>query len=247
MERIGEDYTVKIEQTKINSEYGVKSKRLKRKEFLFGLLTTFLLLGLFVSPVAAKVTELQISPFNPAIGETVTVKGKASPGESLTGKVSINQRAPVSGGRYRLAVISIKIPSGMNSFTVTASGVKNLHIKVGPINLQSQASKGGTATITVTHVPSLTYNIVFDGDARSKSAVNLVISASKTLKADSNGKFKFSVDTASMPAGVYTVSVGNKVSIVQLGPKGHGSGNNNWNLGESLTALLSWLKQLGSK
>ncbi len=237
---------MKIALTNVNSEYGVKSVGFKRKELLFCLLTTFLLFYLLISPVAAKVTELKISPLNPAVGDTVKVTGKASPGESLTAHVSLYQRAPVSGGRYRLAVNGIKVPSGMSSFTIQASGVKNLRVQVGPFSKEVQASRGGIATITATHVPPLTYDVGIEGDARSRSSVALTISASRTFTAGSDRKFKFEVDTSSMPAGKYTVSVGNKVRIVQLGPKGHGDGQNNGNLHDNLEALFSWIKQLGS-
>jgi hypothetical protein len=76
--------------------------------------------------------------------------------------------------------------------------------------------------------------------------VALTISASRTFTAGSDRKFNFEVDTSSMPAGKYTVSVGNKVRIVQLGPKGQGDGQNNGNLHDNLEALFSWIKQLGS-
>ena len=236
---------MKIVSTKENSVSTIKPVRFKRKELLFCLLTTFILFCLFISPVAAKVTDLKISPLNPAVGDTVKVTGKASPGESLTAQITLSQKAPVSGGRYRLAVNGIKVPSGMSRFTIQASGVKNLRVQVGPFSKEVQASKGGTATLSATYVPPGAYNIVIDGDARSKSSVAITISASKTLKAGSDGKFAFDVDTTSMLAGKYTVSVGNKVKIVQLGSHGNGNGNGqgNWNnLHDTLTSLFSWLK-----
>ena len=236
---------MKIVSTKENSVSTIKPVRFKRKELLFCLLTTFILFCLLISPVAAKVTDLKISPLNPAVGDTVKVTGKASPGESLTAQITLSQKAPVSGGRYRLAVNGIKVPSGMSRFTIQASGVKNLRVQVGPFSKEVQASKGGTATLSATYVPPGAYNIVIDGDARSKSSVAITISASKTLKAGSDGKFAFDVDTTSMLAGKYTVSVGNKVKIVQLGSHGNGNGNGqgNWNnLHDTLTSLFSWLK-----
>lgn len=237
---------MKIASTNENSVSTMKSVRFKRKELLSCLLTAFLLFCLLISPVAAKVTELQISPSNPAVGDTIKVTGKASPGESITAQVTVHLIAPVSGGRYQLAVDSIKVPSDMNTITVKASGVKNLRVQVGPFSKESQAK--GTATVSATHVPPLTYNVVIEGDALSKSGnVPITISASKTFKAGSDGKFEFEVDTASMPAGTYIVKVGGKARIVQLGSKGHGDGQDNWDLNESLTGLFSWIKQLGSK
>jgi len=220
---------VKIGLTNINSEYEVKPIRLKRKELLFGVLTTFLLLGLLVSPVAARVTELQISPLKPAVGDTITVTGKAFPGESIQAKVTLNQRVSVSGGRYQLTVNDIKVPVDTSTrFTVTAYGVKNLHVQVKKYGITISDSTaqgfGGIATITKGPVLPLTYDVLIDGDASYGSAVYLMITGSQTLHADSQGRFESTIETSSMPAGKYSVRVGNIERTIILG-SGHGGGN----------------------
>jgi PKD repeat protein len=225
----GEDYTVKIGLTNINSEYEVKPIRLKRKELLFGLLTTFLLLGLLVSPVAARVTELHISPLKPAVGDTITVTGKAFPGESIKAKVTLNQRVSVFGGRYRLTVNDIKVPVDTSTqFTVKAYGVKNLHVQVKKYGITISNSTaqgfGGIATITKGPVLPVSYDVLIDGDARDGSAVYLMITGSQTLHADSGGRFESTIETSSMPAGKYSVRVGNIERTIILRP-GQGDGH----------------------
>lgn len=221
---------MKIALTNTNSECGVKPVRLKRKEFLFCLLSTFLLFCLLISPVAASVTELKISPLKPAVGDVIKVTGMASPGESIRAQVTLNQRVPVSGGRYRLTVNDIKVPADTNTrFTVTAYGVRNLHVQVEKFGITISNStvpgRGGIATITKGPVLPLTYDVLIDGDAYFGSAVYLMITASQTLHADSQGRFETQVDTSSMPPGKYTVRVGNMLRIIQLRPAGQGGGH----------------------
>ena len=225
------DFTVKIALINVNSEYGIKSIRIKRKELLFCLLTTFILFCLLISPVAAKVTELQISPLKPAVGDIIKVTGKASPGESINAQVTLNQRVPVSGGRYQLFVDDIKVPADTNTrFTVTAYVVKNLHVQVKKFGITISNStaegRGGIAIITKGPVLPLTYDVLIDGDALAHSgAVYLMITASQILHADSQGNFESNIDTSSMPAGKYTVKVGNVMRTIQLRPAGHGDGH----------------------
>ncbi|MDQ1252635.1 MAG: hypothetical protein QG646_1767 [Euryarchaeota archaeon] len=221
---------MKIELTNINSEYGVKSIRLKRKELLFGLLSTFLLFCLLVSPVAAAVTELKISPLKPAVGDIIEVTGKASPGEHINAKVTLNQRVSVFGRRYRLLVNDIKVPVDTSTqFTVTAYGVKNLHVQVKKFGITISNSTaqgfGGIATITKGHVLPLTYDVLIDGDARDGSAVYLMITGSQTLVADSRGRFESNIETSSMPAGKYSVKVGRIERTITLRPAGQGDGH----------------------
>ena len=217
---------MKIELTNINSKCGVKSIKLKRKELLFCLLSTFLLFCLLVSPVAAAVTQLKISPLKPAVGDIITVTGKASPGESIKAQVTLNQRVSVYGGRYRLFVDDIKVPADTNTrFTVTAYGVKNLHVQVNKFGITISNStaqgRGGIALITKGPVLPLTYDVLIDGDAFAHSgAVYLMITASQILHADSHGYFESNIDTSSMPAGKYTVRVGNMLRTIQLRPAG---------------------------
>jgi hypothetical protein len=221
-----EELNVKIELTNVNFGSTIKPVRLKRKKLVLCLLSTFLLICLLILPAAARVTELKISPQKPGVGDTIKVTGKASPGESIRAQVTLNQRVSVSGGRYQLAVNGIKVPVDTSSrFTIEAYGVKNLHVKVNKLVtiFDTQViGHGGIARITKGSVPSLTYDVLMDGDAYRGSAVYLMITASQTLKADSKGRFESIVDTSSMPVGKYSIRVGGIERTIQLRPKGQG-------------------------
>jgi len=197
--------------------------RLKRKGIVFCLLSTFLLLFLLISPVAATV-NWQITPSNPFVGDTLSITGTASPGMDVRAEVTFEMNVPVSKGRYQLTLNNLQIPDGKdNLFTVRADGVQNLHVGVTKLltfNLNKDATNG-VATISQGHVPAWTYDILIDGDAlKGKSSVQLKITASQTLTADSKGKFSFSYDTFSIPTGEFSVKIGNLVKTIELKPKG---------------------------
>lgn len=209
---------MKIVLTNLNYVSKIKSVRSKREDFVFGLLSAFLLLCLLISPAGAAI-DWKISPSNPAVGDTLKIQGMASPGEKIKAEVSFEKEIPVSEGRYQYLLESIKVPEGNNNrFTVSASGVKNLHVgvnKVAWVNLQSEAS-GGVATISKTNIPPWTYKIIIDGDSLSRSSVYLQIKASQTLKANSKGKFEYSYDTSSMPEGKFRIRIGNSAKTIEL-------------------------------
>lgn len=83
-----------------NCVSNIKPVKSKRTKLALGLLSLFLLLGLFISPAAAK-TEWNISPSNPTVGDTLKIKGTASPGEELRAQVSFVKELPVTEGRYQ--------------------------------------------------------------------------------------------------------------------------------------------------
>lgn len=198
------------------------------KGLAFGLLCAFLFLGLFISTAAAE-TEWKITPSNPTVGDTLKVKGTASPGEKLRAEVSFEMELPVSEeGRYEYLLEKIKVPEDKNNrFTVRAEGVENLNISVNKsvwINQTSEANDEGVVVISQGHVPPSTYLILLSGDAlnvpdEEKSSVNLTVTVAQTLKADSKGKFKFDYETTSLPAGLYTIRIGDKEEIIELKPE----------------------------
>ena len=197
--------------------------QLKRKGIVFCLLSTFLLLFLLISPVAATV-NWQITPSNPFVGDTLSITGMASPGTDVRAEVTFIKNLAVSVGRYQLTLNNLQIPDGKdNLFTVRADGVQNLHIGVTKLltfNLNKDATNG-VAIISQGHVPAWSYDILIDGDAlKRKSSVQLEITASQTLTTDSKGKFSFSYDTSSMPAGEFRIKIGNLVKTIELRPKG---------------------------
>ena len=211
---------MKVALTNVNYTSKIKYVRPKWGGLVFCLLSVLLLLCLLISPAAAKVQKLDVSPSNPTVGDTLKIKGTASPGEIIKAEVSFETEIPVSGAKYQYSLQKIKVPIGKNNrFTVTAAGVQNLNVGVKKlmwINLQSQASEG-VATVSQANVPPLTYNIKIYGDALSKkSSVNLIFTASQTLKADSKGRFEYRYSTSSMPAGKFTIKIGESVKTIEL-------------------------------
>ncbi len=200
----------------------IKSIKSKRTKFVLGLLSIFLLLGLFISPAAAK-TEWNISPSNPTVGDTLKIKGTASPGEELRAQVSFVKELSVTEGRYQYSLDKIKVPKGKDaSFTVRSEGVKNLNIhlkKLVWIKRSSDASPEGIAIISKRHIPPFTYKVLIDGDAApSEDSVNLEFEASQTLKTNSKGKFEFNYHTSGMPEGKYTIKIGDLEKTIELKP-----------------------------
>jgi hypothetical protein len=52
----------------------------------------------------------------------MTIKGTASPSESIKAHIILDKSIQVSGGRYQFFVDDIKVPEDTNHFTVTAHG-----------------------------------------------------------------------------------------------------------------------------
>lgn len=186
------------------------------------LLAIFLFLCLLISPVSAAV-EWKILPSNPTVGDTMKIIGTASPREHFKLEISFEKKVPVSEGKYELLLKRIKIPKGNNNlFTVRADGVQNLNLNVKKyvwFKLQSNASNG-IATISQANVPPFTYRILIKGDALSeKSSVNLTVTASQTLKADSKGRFSYTYSTSSMSEGEYSIKIGDSEKTIVLQPK----------------------------
>jgi len=214
-----EDFFVKKTLANVNYSSKIKYARPKMKALSFFLLSGFIIISLLISPAAAAI-EWKISPSDPTLGNTLKIKGTASPGESIKADVSFEKRIPVSGGRYQLLLENIKVPDGIdNRFTVRTEDVKNLHLGVKKLiwfNLNSDASKG-VATISQAHVPPWSYDILIDGNAlRGEHSVDLRITASQTLKANSKGKFEYSYDTSSMPPGEFRIKIGNLEKTIEL-------------------------------
>lgn len=214
---------MKIPWAHVDYASKTKSGRSKMEGLAFRFLFVFLLIGLLISPAAAAAVNWQYTPSDPHVGDTLKITGTASPGADVRAEVTFTKNIQVSKGRYQLSLSNLQVPDGKdNLFTVRADGVKNLHVGVTKLitfNLNKDAANG-VATISQGHVPAWSYNILIDGDAlKGKSSVQLKITAAQTLTADSKGKFTFSYDTSSMPAGEFSINIGNKAKTIDLEPK----------------------------
>lgn len=199
-------------------------KRRKQQIFIITSLSVLIFFLLAISPAAASVSSWKITPEKPTLGDTLKIKGSASPGEEVEIKVTFEKEVQASGGEYEYTLEDVKIPEGFNNrFTVQASGASNLNVRVKMliwITKSSEAS-GNTATVTQSSVPPGTYQIKIDGDAKGEtSTVNLKIIAIQQIKADSKGDFSYSYNTKAVPPGDFEVSVGGIKKKITLQQKG---------------------------
>ncbi len=195
-------------------------KSRKRQAALTALLSILVFALLTVSPAGAAVSAWEISPENPVVGDTLRIKGTASPEEEIDVTVTFEQNAPVSGGKYEYILEDVEIPDGFdNTFTVRASGVEDLNVRVKIliwITISSEAS-GGDATVSQSRVPPGTYMIRIDGNAESgASTTDLKITARQRIKADSEGDFSYSYNTKAVPPGDFEIKVGGSTKTISL-------------------------------
>jgi hypothetical protein len=195
----------------------------RRKEL--AIITAFLsiVILLSVSPAAATVSDWEFSPQKLVSGDILNLQGSASPGEKIDVSVNFEKTVPISGGKYEYVLEDVKIPDGFsNSFKVEATGAKNLNVRVkmGIWVTKSSEASGDTAIVSQSNVPPGTYTIKIDGDAgEGVSEVNLKISASQKVEANSNGDFSYSYNTKAVPSGDFEVKVGDIKKEITIEPK----------------------------
>ena len=196
----------------------------RQKQLTFVITSLLILVLLSISPVAASVSSWDFSPQNPASGDTLDLKGSASPGDKVDIFVNFEKTVPVSGGKFEYILDNVKIPEGSkNSFKVEASGAKKLNVRVKMVIwiTKSSDASGNTATVSQSNVPPGTYTIRIDGDAgEGVSEVNLKITAFQEIEADSNGDFSYSYNTGSIPPGNFEIKVGGIAKEINVQPKG---------------------------
>jgi len=186
-------------------------------------LSVLILALLTISPAAAAASSWDLSPEKPVVGDTLRIKGSASPEEEIEVKVTFEKEVSVSGGEYEYILEGVKIPEGFdNRFTVQATGARDLNVRVKILIWVTKSSEasGNTATVTQSSVPPGTYQIKMDGNARSgASTVNLKITAVQQIKADSEGDFSYSYNTKAVPPGDFEITVGGIAKKVALQEK----------------------------
>ena len=198
-------------------------KRRKGYAFMIIFLSVLILTLLTISPSAATVNSWGISPEEPTLGDTIQIKGSASPEEEVEVQVTFEKSVQASNGKYEYILEDVKIPEGFNNcFTVQANGASDLNVRVKMLIWLSKSSEasGNTATVTQSSVPPGTYQIRIDGDAKSEtSTVNLKITAVQQIKANSDGDFSYSYNTKAIPPGDFEVTIGGTTKKVTLQQK----------------------------
>ena len=172
------------------------------------------------SPTSPVIWEY--SPQNPICGDTLYVNGSASPKEKVNVSVAFNKTVSVLDGKYEYTLENVTIPAGLNNlFTVEAKGGKNLNVRVKMTTWVTKSANAseGTAIVSQSNVPAGTYTVKIDGDAgEGASEVNLKITASQSIQADSIGNFSYSYNTTAVPPGNFEVKIGNIAKEIILGP-----------------------------
>jgi len=198
---------------------GKKSKNLLK--LLLCLLFTSVIFAIAATPAAA--VSWKISPEDPVVGDVLEISGTASPGEEVSILVTFEKEVPVNGWKYKYKINKVKIANFDNSFSVRAENVENLDIKVKKLiwlKKSSKANGNGVAVVSQSRVPTGNYMLSIEGEAEDGvSSVDLKITSMRKIKADEDGKFSYTYDTDSVPAGDFEVTVGGSSETITLQDK----------------------------
>jgi hypothetical protein len=167
------------------------------------------------------VTTWSILPEDPLEGDVLTIKGRTEPGTVIDVSVSFSRYVDVKDGRYEYSFEGIRIPKGRNRFAVNSRKVKDLNFIVRMfIDLKrSFDAKEGVAEFAEDNVPHGTYDIFINGEAQEgEKEVRLDFTAMQTIGPDSDGNFNHNYETNALPAGDFTVLLGNSEKKITLGP-----------------------------
>jgi PGF-pre-PGF domain-containing protein len=207
-------------------------KNIMGKLELFSLFGIICLLSVSIISSAAAVS---LTPENPVVGDTVSIAGVADPDSEIPVSVSFTTTVPVENGEYEYTVSNVDIPPG-STFHVKATGVGNLQIKTKFlfwVEVANVPASSGVATYSLSAPISGTYSVRLQGSSSgSSSSVTLKITGTKTVSTDSSGRFEYSYDTSSIPAGEFTITVGGESETYTLG-SGSSSGSSSSGGGSS--------------
>lgn len=204
---------------------------------LYRLFYFFLIAIVLLPPASAVVSELFVTPENPVVGDTITISGTASPDEQVNVIVSFEKSVSPSDGIYLYSMDGIEVPSGSNTFTVTARDVVNLNVRL-KLSLwwtKSADATGGTATVSHSNLESGIYDAQIDGvPTADASFVTLDITAVHNIDAYDNGNFVYNYTTNSIPVGDFQLNVGGLTRTITLSaPKSDESGSGGGSSGGS--------------
>lgn len=202
--------------------------------------------GFLIAPASADVTSWELSPACPSAGDVITISGKASSNEIIEVSILHEEMVPVSGKNYKYQINKLKVPKsvsgGENTFKVNATGedgitVKDINVRVKKFKwfTKHSSASDGNASVSQSNIPSwMSYFVKIDGDIVAKKEasekseyksnsnngqVRLTFETSyEAAKADSKGNFKCKYDTDSLPAGNYTITVGDIEKEFTLNP-----------------------------
>ncbi len=205
-----------------NDSYRNITYRTINDTMLYRFMCLFLVIFALIPFAGATVTDLQISPENPVVGDTITICGTESAASEINAIASFTKVVTPIGGLYEYTVGSVEIPDGSKNFAVTAVGVKDLYVKVKlygcklPLTIGKDGSSG-TATISQSNVPTGTHNIKILGLAETGvSSVSLKVSATQGIDVGPDGHFEYRYSTGSIPIGDFNINVGGSTKTITL-------------------------------
>ena len=191
--------------------------------------TMAIALVMLTSTAIAEVTDVSMSPENPSPGDTVTVTGKASPGEVMSASVSFEETQDVSDGSFSYSLSDVTIPEGSDSFGLRATGVDDLDVEVkvpilGYVSIPGNliTINGNVASFGTGKIKSGTYDIKLSGSS-GEDQVTLSFTAKASITADADGNFVYTYNTDNMPEGDYNINIGNVPLSLDLGGTEDGS------------------------
>ncbi|MBA2840762.1 hypothetical protein HNP87_001294 [Methanococcus maripaludis] len=159
---------------------------------------------LAISSVSA-VSDVEISPEDPQVGDTIILTGKANPNEEISCTAWFEISPSISEPYYAAFLYGVAIPETPNNFKITAQNVEKLSlgIKMGLwVTLSEEADSSGNAAISKSNVPKGTYDIRVGGTIKDTSKpVTLKAYASTKIQADKNGDFEYQYSTDAIEEG----------------------------------------------
>ncbi len=83
--------------------------------------------------------------------------------------------------------------------------------------------------MSMPNIPKGRYNLVVSGKTEGTDPVQVIMTAKINIQADKKGRFKYSYKTDYVPAGEFTIDIGDQTRVVTLSPntgnkKGGGKG-----------------------
>lgn len=198
--------------------------RTELKFLLFLLITLFLSFGAAVSSANARVTDWEISPENPKIGDTLIISGFASPEEEIEVAVSFEKTVPVYLKEYTYEFENIEFLNFNNLFTVRAEEVENLKVKIKTVipKTESAWADEGIATVSYSGTSPGKYKVRVEGIAEDgSSGVRLKLTTIQKLKAGKDGKFSYRYGTGLLPSNRLEIKLENSEREILFDAKGN--------------------------
>lgn len=196
----------------------------KDKSSLFrpcGLLFISLMMMLLLSSAASAATTITVPPPETlVVGDVISIAGYAEPNSDLAAVTMYTVTVDVDEGEYEYVLNNIRVPSGTDTFVVEAEDVENLGITVKKFGIPFSLSENdddedGIVRLGSSMVPPATYKVTMSGQSTDAS-VNIEMKATSTIETNATGYFECSYKTSTVPAGIFTIDIGDDTFVVEL-------------------------------